>query len=83
MVPPAIHFNFMSAPYDREGTVAAMRKARELFSTSPLSDVVGEEIGPGPECQSDKDIVNWIKIMQKQLIIQSARKMGSDTRRGR
>lgn len=61
MVPPAIHFNFMSAPYDREGTVAAMRKARELFSTSPLSDVVGEEIGPGPECQSDKDMVDWIK----------------------
>ena len=61
MVPPAIHFNFMSAPYDREGTVAAMRKARELFSTSPLSDVVGKEIGPGPECQSDKDMVDWIK----------------------
>ena len=35
--PPAINFNFMSAAYDRDGTVAAMRKARELFATSPLA----------------------------------------------
>ena len=61
MVPPAIRFNFMSAAYDREGTVAAMRKARELFSTSPLGEVVGEEIGPGPNCESDQDMVEWIK----------------------
>ena len=61
MVPPAIRFNFMSAAYDREGTVAAMRKARELFSTSPLAEVVGEEIGPGPNCESDQDLVEWIK----------------------
>ena len=61
MVPPAIRFNFMSAAYDREGTVAAMRKARELFSTSPLAEVVGEEIGPGPNCESDQDMVEWIK----------------------
>ena len=61
MVPPAIRFNFMSSAYDREGTVAAMRKARQLFSTSPLAEAVGQEIAPGPECQSDKDMVEWIK----------------------
>lgn len=61
MVPPAIRFNFMSSTYDREGTVAAMRKARELFSTSPLAEAVGEEIAPGPECQTDDEMVEWIK----------------------
>ena len=61
MVPPAIRFNFMSSAYDREGTVAAMRKARELFSTFPLAEAVGEEIAPGPECQTDDEMVEWIK----------------------
>ena len=58
--PPAINFNFMSADYDRIGTVAAMRKAREMFATSPLADVVGAELSPGPAIQSDKDLVDWI-----------------------
>ena len=59
--PPAIKFNFMSSPYDRDGTVAAMRKARELFATSPLASAVGEELAPGIQCQSDNDMVEWIK----------------------
>ena len=58
--PPAINFNFMSTDYDRQGTVAAMRKARELMATSPLAEAVGEELGPGPSVQSDEDLVQWI-----------------------
>ncbi|MCA8927999.1 MAG: GMC family oxidoreductase N-terminal domain-containing protein [Alphaproteobacteria bacterium] len=58
--PPAIKFNFMSTDYDRRGTVAAIRKARELFATSPLADVVGEELAPGAHVESDEDLVNWI-----------------------
>ena len=61
VTPPAIKFNFMSSPYDRDGTVAAMRKARELFATSPLASAVGEELAPGTQCQSDNDMVEWIK----------------------
>jgi choline dehydrogenase len=61
VTPPAIKFNFMSSRYDRDGTVAAMRKARELFATSPLSSAVGEELAPGIQCQSDNDMVEWIK----------------------
>ena len=61
VTPPAIKFNFMSSPYDKDGTVAAMRKARELFATSPLASAVGEELAPGIQCQSDNDMVEWIK----------------------
>jgi choline dehydrogenase len=60
MEAPAINFNFMSSDYDRQGTVAAMRKARELFSTAPLSEAVGKELGPGAHVQSDEDMVQWI-----------------------
>ena len=59
--PPAINFNFMSTDYDRRGTVAAIRKARELFATSPLADVVGSELAPGPQVQSEEDLVDWIR----------------------
>ena len=48
--PPAINFNFMSSEYDRQGTVAAIRKARELFAASPLADVVGRRAGPRRAC---------------------------------
>ncbi len=58
--PPAINFNFMSSDYDRQGTVAAIRKARELFATPPLADVVGQELAPGAHVESDEDLVQWI-----------------------
>jgi choline dehydrogenase len=58
--PPAINFNFMSSEYDRQGTVAAIRKAREIFATSPLADVVGKELTPGAHVQTDADLVQWI-----------------------
>jgi choline dehydrogenase len=59
--PPAIRFNFMSSRYDRDGTIAAVRKVRELFSTGPLADVVGAELAPGPAIRSDEEIVDWIR----------------------
>ena len=58
--PPAINFNFMSSEYDRQGTVAAIRKARALFATQPLADAVGEELAPGAHVQTDEDLVKWI-----------------------
>ncbi len=58
--PPAINFNFMSSEYDRQGTVAAIRKARALFATPPLADAVGEELAPGAHVQTDEDLVQWI-----------------------
>ena len=59
--PPAIRFNFMTSRYDQDGTVAGVRKVRELFSTGPLADVVGAELAPGPSVQSDEEIIDWIR----------------------
>ena len=60
-VPPAIKFNFLSSPLDREGLLAAMRKARELMATSPLADITGEEIAPGVQHQSDEELLEWVR----------------------
>ena len=59
--PPAIKFNFLSSPLDREGLLAAMRKARELMAMAPLADIVGEEIAPGVKHQSDDELLQWVR----------------------
>jgi choline dehydrogenase len=60
-VAPAIKFNFLSSPLDREGLLAAMRKARELMATSPLADITGEEIAPGVQHQTDEELLEWVR----------------------
>jgi choline dehydrogenase len=59
--PPAIRFNFLSSPLDREGLLVAMRKARELMSTPPLGDITGEEITPGAKYQTDEELLEWVR----------------------
>jgi choline dehydrogenase len=58
---PAIRFNFLSAPNDRSGLLAAMRKARELMATSPLKEITGEEIAPGAHLQTDAELLEWVR----------------------
>ena len=59
--PPAIRFNFLSARADRDGVLAAIRKGRELMTTSPLKEMTGEEIAPGASLQSDEEILEWVR----------------------
>jgi choline dehydrogenase len=59
--PPAIRFNFLSTEHDRRGVLAAMRKGRELMATSPLKEVVGEEIAPGAHLQKDDEMLDWVR----------------------
>lgn len=59
--PPAIRFNFLSAPNDRSGLLAAMRKARELMATPPLKEITGEEIAPGAHLQTDEELLDWVR----------------------
>jgi len=59
--PPAIRFNFLSTQHDRDGVVAAIRKARELMATSPVKEITGEEIAPGRHLQTDAELVEWVR----------------------
>ena len=58
---PAIRFNFLSTQNDRDGVVAAVRKARELMATSPVREITGEEIAPGANLQTDEQLLEWIR----------------------
>jgi choline dehydrogenase len=60
-VPPAIRFNFLSDKHDRDGLLAAIRKARELMSAEPIASITGEEIAPGVDTQTDDEILDWVR----------------------
>ncbi len=59
--PPVIRFNFLSSPQDCDGLLAAMRTGRKLMATPPLAAMVGEEIAPGADKQSDAELLDWVR----------------------
>ena len=58
--PPAIRFNFLSAEIDRSVTVAGMRIVRKIMTAPALKDVVGNEFAPGPDAQSDEELLDYV-----------------------
>jgi choline dehydrogenase len=59
--PPAIRFNFLSAPVDAELTVKAIRVARSIMTAPAMAPFRLTEQAPGPDRQSDEDIITWVK----------------------
>jgi len=60
-MPPAINFNFLSAEFDRTGLLFAMRKAREMMNTPPMQEILGDEMAPGKEAQTDDELLDWVR----------------------
>src|SRR5579863_6182023 len=59
--PPAINFNFLSAPPDAELTVKAIRIARAIMTAPAMTPLRVSEVAPGTERQSDDEIIDWVK----------------------
>jgi choline dehydrogenase len=59
--PPAIRFNFLSAPVDAELTVKAVRIARSVMTAPAMAPFKLTEQAPGPARQSDGEIIDWVK----------------------
>ncbi|KAF6237754.1 hypothetical protein HO173_003955 [Letharia columbiana] len=58
--PPLINPNWMTHPADQELAIAAFKRSREVWKF--MSNItVGEEYLPGPQVQSDADILNFIR----------------------
>ena len=43
------------------GSVAGVRRSREIAASPPLADVAGAELVPGPGVQSDSEIEDFIR----------------------
>lgn len=59
--PIAINPNYLSADLDRRTAVAAVRLARRIASTGPLSELLVREHRPGVEQQSDEQVLEFCR----------------------
>lgn len=58
---PSIQPNYLSTDFDRRTAVAEIRYARKLAATAPLSDLMKREFRPGPDVESDDEILHFCK----------------------
>ena len=59
--PPKIKFNFLTADYDRQITLAGMDIVRRIMAAAPMASMLGAEIAPGPALQADDELLNWVR----------------------
>ncbi|KAL5041283.1 hypothetical protein BDW71DRAFT_213187 [Aspergillus fruticulosus] len=60
--PPIINPNWLETESDQQLAVAAFKRIRQAFASEAMRPVViGEEYYPGPQVQSDEDILDWIR----------------------
>lgn len=59
-VHPRLSFNYLSTAQDRREWVEAVRCARRILNQPAMEPFNGGEISPGPQVQSDQDILNWV-----------------------
>ena len=58
---PEIVFNYLSTDQDRQEWVEAIRCTREIMTQKAFEPFMGEEMAPGPDVQSDADILDFVR----------------------
>src|SRR5439155_23451421 len=62
LAPPAIQFNFLASDYDFQALIYGMKLIRKIAGQPALKPFVGEEVLPGPECQSEDEMIEEIRV---------------------
>jgi choline dehydrogenase len=60
-VHPALRFNYLSTPTDRQEWVEAIGVARKILSQPAFDDFNGGELSPGPEVATAEQILDWVR----------------------
>ncbi|MEZ5666084.1 MAG: choline dehydrogenase [Alphaproteobacteria bacterium] len=58
---PLIRANYLDAESDRRTMIAGVRRTREVVAQRALDAYRGRELAPGPEVDSDAEIVAWLQ----------------------
>jgi choline dehydrogenase-like flavoprotein len=58
---PAIQANYLSAPKDRDTTVAGIRALRRIMAAPPMAPHIAAEHEPGTDCTSDDDLIDYVR----------------------
>ena len=59
--PPAMQPNYLSTQRDRDTIVAGLRVTRRIFATEAMRRWVTEEYLPGPQAETDEDLLNHVR----------------------
>lgn len=59
--PPEMQPNYLSADLDRRTNIAAVRAARAIAASEAMKPFVVREIKPGPETETDEDILQFCR----------------------
>jgi len=80
MQPPSMQPNYLDTDLDRRTAVAAVRAARAIARAPTMQPYVKREIKPGPDAQSDADILEFCRNTGATIFHPSGTcRMGSDT----
>ncbi|MDO9439168.1 MAG: GMC family oxidoreductase N-terminal domain-containing protein [Hydrogenophaga sp.] len=60
-VAPAIDFRFLQTETDRQTSILAVKRAREIVQSQPLGPLIAEELQPGPAVQTDDEILGFLR----------------------
>ncbi len=60
-VHPALRFNYLSTPTDRQEWVEAIGVARKILNQPAFDDFNGGELSPGPEVATGEQILDWVR----------------------
>jgi len=58
---PAVVFNYLSTENDRKEWVEAVRTTRHIMSQPAFAPYDGGEVSPGPDVETDEEILDWIR----------------------
>jgi choline dehydrogenase len=59
-VHPALRFNYLSTPNDRQEWIEAIQVARSILGQPAFEPYDGGETSPGPSVQSDEEVLDWV-----------------------
>ncbi|TBU46723.1 GMC oxidoreductase [Dichomitus squalens] len=59
--PPAIDPHYFEEDIDRLTYIEQVKFVRKVAQTEPFKSILGREVNPGPDVQSDEDISLWLK----------------------
>jgi len=76
---PEIVFNYLSTEQDKKEWVEAIRCTRNILSQPALAPFRGPELAPGPEVQTDEEILSFVrKELESAYHPSCSCKMGTD-----
>ncbi|MBN3581500.1 choline dehydrogenase [Algoriphagus aestuarii] len=57
---PSILFNYLSTEKERKEWVEAIRLSRKIIETNAMSELMGKELSPGKDVQTDEEILDFV-----------------------